>query len=56
MGIGWLWLLDVDQKSVETFANERGRMLPGPKLAAGQPLVAPPFGDLSTRVQDLFLP
>lgn len=56
MGVGWLWLLDVDRKSVETFANERGRMLPGPTLAAGQPLVAPPFGNLSAHVEDLFLP
>jgi Uma2 family endonuclease len=55
MGVGWLWLLDVDRKSVETFSNERGRMLPGPKLEAGQALVGPPFGDLSARVKDLFL-
>lgn len=55
MGVGWLWLVDVDRKSVETFSNERGRMLSGPVLDAGQPLVAPPFGDLSARVEDLFL-
>jgi Uma2 family endonuclease len=55
MGVGWLWLLDVDRKSVEIFANERGRMLPGLKLE-GQLLNAPPFGDLSARVEDLFLP
>lgn len=56
MGVGWLWLLDMDRKSVETFANERGRMLSGPSLEAVQPLTAPPFGDLATRVGDLFLP
>ena len=55
MGVGWLWLLDVNQKTIETFSNERGRMLPGPKLEAGQALAGPPFGDLSARVNDLFL-
>jgi Uma2 family endonuclease len=55
MGVGWLWLLDVNQKTIETFSNERGRMLPGPKLEAGQALVGPPFGDFSARVNDLFL-
>jgi Uma2 family endonuclease len=55
MGVGWLWLLDVDQKTIETFSNERGRMLPGPNLEAGQVLAGPPFGDLSTQVADLFL-
>lgn len=56
MGVGWLWLLDVDRKSVETFSNERGRMRPGPRLEAAQPLAARPFGDLSSLVEDLFLP
>jgi Uma2 family endonuclease len=55
MGVGWLWLLDVNQKTIETFSNERGRMLPGQKLEAGQALAGPPFGDLSARVKDLFL-
>ncbi|MGH9391571.1 MAG: Uma2 family endonuclease, partial [Vicinamibacteria bacterium] len=55
MGVGWLWLLDVDRKAVETFSNERGRMLSGPSLEANQALIAPPFGDLSARVEDLFL-
>ena len=55
MGVGWLWLVDVDRKAIETFSNERGRMLPGPILDAGQSLVAPPFGDLSARVEELFL-
>jgi Uma2 family endonuclease len=55
MGVGWLWLLDVDRKAIETFSNERGRMVPGSNLEAGQSLVAPPFGDLSAQVEDLFL-
>ena len=56
MGIGWLWLLDVERKSVEIFANERGRMVPGPRLEPSQALTATPFGNLSARVEDLFLP
>jgi Uma2 family endonuclease len=55
MGVGWLWLLDVDQRTIETFSNQRGRMLPGPNLEAGQALAGSPFGDLSARVGDLFL-
>jgi Uma2 family endonuclease len=55
MGVGWLWLLDVNQKTIETFSNERGRMLPGPKLEARQAIAAQPFGDLSAQVKDLFL-
>jgi Uma2 family endonuclease len=55
MGVGWLWLLDVDEKTIETFSNERGRMIAGPKLETGQSLVAPPFGDLSAGVEELFL-
>lgn len=55
MGVGWLWLLDVNRKAVETFSNERGRMLLGPLLEANQALIAPAFGDLSARVEDLFL-
>ncbi len=55
IGVGWLWLLDVNEKTIETFSNERGRMIPGPKLEKGQSLVASPFGDLSARVGELFL-
>src|SRR6266508_87900 len=55
IGVGWLWLLDVERKAIETFSNERGRMVPGPKIEVGQSLIAPPFGDLSARVDELFL-
>lgn len=55
MGVGWLWLVDVERKTIEVFSNERGRMIAGPMLEAGQPLAAPPFGDFSRAVEDLFL-
>jgi Uma2 family endonuclease len=55
MGIGWLWLVDVERKTIEVNSNERGKMIAGPALEARQPLAAPPFGDLSSAVEDLFL-
>lgn len=55
MGIGWLWLVDVERKTIEVFSNERGRMIAGLALEVRQPLAAPPFGDLSRAVEDLFL-
>ncbi|HYV42307.1 MAG TPA: Uma2 family endonuclease [Thermoanaerobaculia bacterium] len=55
MGVGWLWLIDVDERAIETFSNERGRMVPGPEIEIDQSLIAPPFGDLSARVDELFL-
>lgn len=56
MGVGWLWLLDVEKRTVETFANVRGKMTPGPLFAAGHTISAPPFLGLSSRVDELFLP
>ena len=47
MGVGWLWLLDVDREALETFSNERGRMVPAPMLEAGESLVAPLRGSVS---------
>lgn len=54
MGVGWVWLVDVDGRQVETFANVRGAMIPGPVLAADAELVAEPFGALGIAVARLF--
>jgi len=56
MGVGWLWILDPDAGMVETFTNERGTMVAGPTLGAGDILSAPPFEELTSRVDALFAP
>lgn len=43
MGVAWLWILDPDTRTVETFSNVRGRMTPGPVFASGDEVLAPPF-------------
>ena len=54
MGVGWMWILDPAAKTIETFANVRGSMVPGPVLGPADALVAPPFEDLTIRVESLF--
>lgn len=54
MGVGWVWLVDVDGRRVETFANVRGTMVAGPVLAADAELAAEPFGALGIAVTRLF--
>ena len=56
MGVGWLWILDPDAGRVETFTNERGTMVAGPTLGAGDIVSAPPFEELTSRVDALFAP
>jgi Uma2 family endonuclease len=55
MGVGWLWLLDTDRRSIETFANVRGRMVPGPALVAGQQVTGDPFGPAPVPVDPVFV-
>ena len=55
MGVGWLWLLDVEKRTVETFSNVRGKMTEGPILAVGRTISAPPFDGIAARVEELFL-
>ena len=54
MGVGYVWLIDVGGKRVETFANVRGSMLPGAILPADAELAAEPFGALGVAVGRLF--
>lgn len=54
MGVGYVWLVDVDGRRVETFANVRGSMVPGTILAADAELAAEPFGALGVAVARLF--
>ena len=50
MGIGWLWIVDPEERLVEAFANVRGQMLPGRVARAGETLLAPPFEDFPLDV------
>jgi Uma2 family endonuclease len=54
MGAGWLWLVDPVQRTVQTFANVRGKMVTGPSFAEGETISAPPFGELSILPTRLF--
>jgi Uma2 family endonuclease len=54
MGVGWLWLVDADQRTIETFANVRGRMAPGPVFRTGQAISGDPFGPTAIPVDALF--
>jgi len=54
MGVGWLWLLDADKRTIETFGNVRGRMTPGPVFAAGQEFGGEPFGPTPIPVGPVF--
>lgn len=54
MGVGYVWLVDIDRRCVETFANVRGSMTPGPVLEADGELAAEPFGALGLPVARLF--
>jgi Uma2 family endonuclease len=55
MGVGWVWILDPVAKTVETFANVRGTMVPGPALLSSDLIAAPPFENLTLRVEALFI-
>ncbi|HMM36024.1 MAG TPA: Uma2 family endonuclease [Thermoanaerobaculia bacterium] len=54
MGVGFVWLVDVDQRRIETFANVRGTMVAGAVLGANDELAAEPFGALGVAVARLF--
>lgn len=56
MGVGWLWLVDPDQRTVETFANVRGRMVAGAAFRAGERIIGEPFGSQPVPVEAIFVP
>jgi Uma2 family endonuclease len=55
MGVGWLWLVDPERRTVEAFVNVKGRMTTGARSKPGEPFTAPPFESLALRLEDLFL-
>lgn len=54
MGVGWLWLLDPDRRTVETFSNVRSKMIAGPVFGASGHISAPPFEGLRLPLDSLF--
>jgi len=54
MGVGWLWLVDCDRQTVETFTNVRGRMVSGPAFSASQTITGEPFGPEPIPVERFF--
>ena len=54
MGVGWLWLVDADKRTIETFTNVRGRMAPGAAFRLGQEMSGDPFGPTAIPVDPLF--
>ena len=55
VGVGWFWLVDPKAHAVETFANERGKLLPRRSFAAGEPISAEPFEGLAIEPRQLFV-
>jgi len=55
MGVGWVWLLDPDARRLETFANVRGRMVPGPAFGDGQSFTGDPFGTVPIPLDRIFV-
>ena len=53
MGVGWLWLVDAERQRVETFANQRGRMVAGPVFGLGESIAGEPFGAEPVPVADI---
>lgn len=55
MGVGWLWIVDPYQKTVETFVNVRGTLVPEVSGGPGGTFLAPPFESVSIELGRLFL-
>lgn len=54
MGIGWVWIADPQEKTIETFVNIRGQMKPETTAAPGSVIQAPPFASLPVRLDEIF--
>ncbi len=55
MGIGWLWLADPYQKTVESFVNVRGTLVPEVTSGPDRMFLAPPFESVRIDLGRLFL-
>jgi hypothetical protein len=52
--VGRLRLLDTDRRTIETFANVRGRMTAGAVFVAGQQALGDPFGPIPVPLGQIF--
>lgn len=55
MGVGWLWIVDPYQKTVETFVNVRGALVLEASGSPGGTFLAPPFESVPIELGRLFL-
>ena len=55
MGVGWLWLADPYLRTVETFANVRGTLVPESSGGPAGKFLAPPFETVPMDLGRLFL-
>lgn len=55
MGVGWLWLVDPEHRTIESFVNVKGKMTVGPRSTAGEPFSAPPFEPFGVPLEEVFL-
>lgn len=56
MGVGWLWLADPYQKTLESFVNVRGTLVSEVSAGPGGTFVSPPFESVSLDLDRIFLP
>jgi Uma2 family endonuclease len=54
MGVGWVWLVEVDQGRVETYVNVRGQMQKGPTFSSLETITGDPFGPTPLPAAQLF--
>jgi len=55
MGVGWLWLADPYERTIETFVNVRGSLVPEVSSSPGAAFLAPPFETVAIDLDRLFL-
>jgi Uma2 family endonuclease len=55
MGVGWLWIVDPYEKTVETFVNVRGTLVPEASGGPGGTFLAAPFELVPIDLERLFL-
>ncbi len=53
MGVGWLWIVDVDQLRIEAFTNVRAEMVAAGVFEGAGPVSIPPFEALSLSIRSL---
>lgn len=56
MGVGWLWIADPLERTIEVHENVRGKMIARASFGPAASLEAPPFAGAAVRVEELFLP